>query len=62
MCSDDSFDPDALCQQSWNPGFGNDDFNPDEDNTYNLRLLLTPETFDGPPLAVAIQVDIADAE
>lgn len=62
VCSGDTFDADALCQQSWNPGFGNDDFDPDEENTYNLRLLLTPETFDGPPLAVAIQVDVVDAE
>lgn len=62
ICSADTFNPDSLCQQSWNPGFGNDDFDPDEEGTYNLRLLLTPETFDGPPLAVAIQVDVVDAE
>lgn len=62
VCSPDTFDADSLCQQSWNPGFGNGDFDPDEEGTYSLRLLLTPETFNGPPLAVAIQVDVVDAE
>lgn len=59
VCSADSF-TDTLCQQSWNPGFGNDDFDPDAEDTYNLRLVLTPETFDGPPLAVAIKVNVVD--
>lgn len=50
----------TRCQQSWNPGFGNDDFDPDTAGTYDLRLVLTPETFNGPPLAVAIQVDVVE--
>lgn len=49
---------DTLCQQSWNPTFGNDDFDPDAEGTYNLRLVLTPETFNGPPLGVKIQVNV----
>lgn len=50
---------DTLCQQSWNPIFGNSDFDMSAVNTYNLRLLLTPETFEGPPLAVKIQVNVS---
>lgn len=65
----DAVQTETLCQQSWNPGFGNrsarepDDgaaFDPTEARTYNLRLVLTPETFDGAPLAVAIQVEVTD--
>lgn len=50
----------TRCQQSWNPGFGNDDFNPHAAGSYHLRLVLTPETFSGPPLAVSIEVNVAD--
>lgn len=50
----------TLCQQSWNPGFGNTDYDPDEVRTYNLRLVLIPETFNGQPLAVSIQVNVTD--
>jgi hypothetical protein len=50
----------TLCEQSSNPSFSNDDFDPDEVATYNLRLVLTPETFNGPSVAVAIQVDVTD--
>jgi hypothetical protein len=60
VCSADTFDPDGLCQQSWNPGFGNTDFDPDEERTYNLRVVLVPWTFNGPPIAVAIQVIVSD--
>jgi hypothetical protein len=59
-CSPDTFEAEHLCQQSWNPGFGNDDFDPDEEATYNLWLVLTPETFSGPPLAVVIQINVSD--
>jgi hypothetical protein len=55
-------DPDAttdtLCQQSWNPVFGNDDFDPVVAGTYDFRLVLEPATFNGPPIAVAIQVNV----
>ena len=51
---------DDVCQQSWNPVFGNDDFDPNEEATYTLRLVLTPETFNGQPLAVKIQVNVED--
>jgi hypothetical protein len=56
VCSADTFNPDSLCEQSWNPGFGNDDFDPTVEGTYDLRLVLIPETFSGPQIAVAIQV------
>lgn len=59
VCSEDTFTS-TLCQQSWNPGFGNDDFNPTAEGTYNLRLVLTPETFNGQPLAVAIRVNVSN--
>ncbi len=51
---------DFVCQQSWNPVFGNDDFNMDDEATYNLRLVLTRETFKGLPLAVRIQVNVVN--
>lgn len=62
VCSPDTFDADSLCQQSWNPGFGNDDFDPNAEGTYNLRLVLVPETFNGPPVAVSVKVIVADQE
>lgn len=60
VCSNDSFDAASLCQQSWNPGFGNTDYDPNEERTYNLRLVLTPATFNGNPLAVTMRVIVAD--
>ena len=48
----------TLCQQSWNPTFGNDDFDPNAEGTYDFRLVLEPSTFNGPPIAVAIQVNV----
>ena len=51
---------DFVCQQSWNPVFGNTDFNMDDEATYNLRLVLTRETFKGLPLAVRIQVNVVN--
>lgn len=59
VCSADTFTQ-TLCQQSWNPGFGNTDFDPFEERTYNLRLVLTPVTFQGPPMAVVIRVNVSD--
>lgn len=59
VCSNDSFDADNLCQQSWNPGFGNTDYDPDAVGSYNLRLLLTPETFNAQPMAVVIRVEVS---
>ncbi len=56
VCDPGSFDPDTLCQQSWNPGFGNSDYDPDAERTYTLRLVLTPETFNANPLAVVMRV------
>lgn len=50
----------SLCQQSWNPGFGNTDYDPSAEGTYNLRLVLTPVTFSGPTLAVAVQVNVTN--
>ena len=47
----------VLYQSSQNPAFGNVDFVPTISGTYNLRLVLTPKTFNGPPLAVSIQVN-----
>lgn len=58
VCDADTFDADNLCQQSWNPGFGNDDYDPAATRSYTLRLVLTPETFDAQPLAVVIRVDV----
>jgi hypothetical protein len=49
---------DTLCQQSWNPTFGNDDFDPTATGTYDFRLILEPATFNGPPIAVAIPVNV----
>lgn len=70
VCVNDTFDPDNLCQQSWNPGFGNSPareangegaaYDPDEERTYTLRLVLTPETFNANPLAVVIRVIVSD--
>lgn len=48
----------TKCQQSWNPTFGNTDFNPNAEGVYNFRLVLTPSTFNGPPIAVVMQVNV----
>lgn len=50
-----------VCQQSWNPTFGNDDFDPNAEGVYTLRLVLTPDTFSGPSLAVSIHVTVLDS-
>lgn len=70
VCVSSTFDPDDLCQQSWNPGFGNSPdreesgegaaYDPDEERDYHLRLVLTPETFNAQPLAVEIRVEVSD--
>lgn len=52
----------TLCQQSWNPmffGAADNGYSPSASETYNLRLILSPETFNGPPLAVEIQVNVS---
>ncbi len=49
----------VLYQQSWNPDFGNSDFDALLEETYNIRMVLTPVTFKGPPIAVAIQVNVS---
>lgn len=59
VCSAGTFTA-TLCQQSWNPGFGNTDYDPDEERSYNLRLVLIPETFNGTPVAVSIRVDVSE--
>lgn len=50
----------VLYQESWNPGFGNSQYDPTEERTYNLRLVLTPKTFRGPSLAAKIEVDVTN--
>lgn len=50
----------VLFQGSWNPDFGNDQYDPTVARTYELRLVLTPESFNGPPLAAKIRVDVTD--
>lgn len=59
------FEEAVLYQQSWNPEHGDvadgvDDFEPAAEGTYHLRLVLTPATFNGPELAVAIEVDVVE--
>lgn len=53
------FDDVVLYQQSWNPGFGNDEFDPTAEGTYSLTLRLSPKA-GGPPLSVKIQVEVSD--
>lgn len=50
----------TLCQQSWNPTFGNDDFDYTAEGTYDIRMVLTPATFNGPSISVAIQVNVTE--
>lgn len=50
----------TICQQSWNPIFFGAPYNPADETTYNIRLVLTPKTFSGAPLAVAIQVVVTN--
>ena len=50
----------VLYQQSWNPVFGNDTFDPTVEGTYNLKLTLKPKG-KGKPLSVEIQVKVKDA-
>ena len=50
----------VLYQSSQNPKFGNSPFDATAEDTYNFRLVLTPATFNGPPLAVAIQVNVTN--
>jgi len=50
----------VLYQSSQNPDFGNDVFDATVEDTYTFRLVLTPKTFNGPPLATAIEVNVTD--
>lgn len=50
-------DDTVLYQQSWNPGFGNDIFDPSRKGTYSLKLTLKPRR-GGKPLSVQIQVKV----
>lgn len=50
----------VLFQESFNPDFGNSEFDPQLEDTYHLSLVLTPESFNGPPLEVSIQVAVTD--
>ena len=50
----------VLFQESFNPDFGNSEFDPLGEDTYHLSLILTPESFNGPPLEVTIQVVVTD--
>lgn len=50
----------VLFQESFNPDFGNSEFDPQVEDTYHLSLVLTPESFTGPPLKVAFQVVVSD--
>jgi hypothetical protein len=48
----------VLYQGSQNPVFGNASFDADVAGTYTFTLVLTPATFNGPPLKVSIQVNV----
>ncbi|MDX1691190.1 MAG: hypothetical protein R3290_09240, partial [Acidimicrobiia bacterium] len=50
----------VLYQGSFNPDFGNDDYDATVETTYTFRLVLTPKTFNGPPLAAAMSVVVTD--
>lgn len=50
----------VLYQSSFNPVFGATGFDPLAVDTYSLRLVLTPKTFNGPSLAVSIEVNVVD--
>jgi len=50
-------DDTILFQSSQNPDFGNTEFDASVPGTYNIRLVLTPTSFKGPPLNVSIQVN-----
>lgn len=50
----------VLFQESFNPDFGNSEFDPQVEDTYHLTLVLTPTSFNGPPLEVTIQVVVTD--
>ena len=53
----------TLCQQSWNPNFFGaasfGGYDASAETTYNPHLVLAPETFNGPPLAVTIKVVVS---
>ena len=48
-----------LYQSSQNPKFGNPPFDATAPGTYNFTLVLTPASFNGPPLKVSIQVNVS---
>ena len=53
-------DDTVLYQSSQNPDFGNSEFDAGVEGTYNFRMVLTPVTFGGPPISVAIQVIVTN--
>jgi hypothetical protein len=50
----------VLFQESFNPDFGNSEFDSLGEDTYHLSLILTPKSFNGPPLEVTIEVVVTD--
>ncbi|EED34363.1 hypothetical protein NOR51B_300 [Luminiphilus syltensis NOR5-1B] len=50
----------VLFQGSQNALFGNPFFDVNEPDTYEMTLTLTPETFNGPPLSVSIEINVID--
>lgn len=49
----------VLLQQSWNPTFGNTEFDLSVPGTYRFRVVLTPKTFKNPSLSVEIEVNVS---
>lgn len=52
-------DDTILFQSSQNPKFGNVPFDATAAATYTFTLVLTPTSFNGPPLRVSIQVNVS---
>ena len=48
-----------LYQSSQNPDFGNGEFDASVPGTYTFTLVLTPTSFNGPPLKASIQVNVS---
>jgi hypothetical protein len=47
-----------LYQSSQNPDFGNTEFDAGVPGAYAFTLVLTPTSFNGPPISVSIQVNV----
>jgi hypothetical protein len=50
----------VLFQTSLNPKFGNAPFDANAEGTYNFTLILTPKTFNGPPIVADMSVVVMD--